>query len=1442
MNAARKRVKWKVWILTLFLILAGLSMASSAQADLSFEIAVNYGTGSQPTSVSVGDFNRDGTPDLAVANQYSHNVSILLGNGDGTFTLAGSYQVGSYPEFVTMGDFNSDGKLDLAVANAVTNNVSILLGNGDGTFQGAVNYVAGSYPNAIAVSDFNGDGKLDLAVTNWSSNDVSILLSVGDGTFQGAVNYGVGSSPRTVAVGDFNRDGNLDLAVANLWGNNVSVLLGVGDGTFQGAVNYGVGTGPASVITCDFNGDGKLDLAVANSEWHSNSVSVLLGVGDGTFQTAANYWAGSYPFSVTAGDFNGDGKLDLGVANYNFNSISILLGNGNGTFQGAVTFATQSNPQSITGGDFNGDGKPDLAVANMGASTVSILLNSSDFDPADGFRPAVNYGAGTNPYSVATGDFNGDGKLDLAATGFYSHNVSVLLGNSDGTFQDALNYGPVYYPYSISAGDFDRNGKLDLVVTDWFGSDTVSILLGNGDGTFQGAVSYGAGTQPRSVAVADLNGDGKLDLAAMSQQNNVSILLGNGDGTFQAALNYAVGSNPNSLTIGDFNGDGKLDLALAKWTSSNVSILLGNGDGTFLPEVNIDLGSGSSNNSSVTTGDFNGDEKLDLAVANTYQNNVSILLGNGDGAFLPPVKYAMGPYPYAVTAGDFNRDGKLDLAAADTESNNVSILLGNGDSTFQPVVNFAAGSNPSAVTVGDFNRDGKLDVAVANQGSNNISVLINTAIYIINATTGANGSISPFGEVPVFPGDNQSFTITPNACYHVADVLVNGVSQGAVTDYTFNNVTADHTIDATFAIDTETITASAGGNGSISPSGIVPVNCGSNQSFTITPDTGYHVADVLVDEISQGAITSFQFNNVTANHTISVSFAIDTYTITASAGANGSISPSGAVTVNHGSNQNFTITPDAGYHVDDVLVDGISVGSVTSHQFNNVTANHTISASFVLTTGATPPTGPTNAGTGHAYTYSTSGSPSDGDPAEYQFDWKGDESDLSPWGSSTQTKNWSAVGTHTVRARARCALHTSVVSDWSSGLRVVVIDPNFVDFKINDGAASTLSSSVTLTYTTTGNPRYIRISTGSAWKPWQDLSAISLPHTISLGSTNGIREVFAQVKDNQGRISPVARAFIILDTTAPKGVVKINGGKTAVADGGVGGTPVRLHLAMFDANMTGAQMRIKKDVTFVSPVDDNLWEDFTTGKDLTLTAGSGTRKVYVQFKDGAGKTSSICSASINVGATGGLPWPGVSGETVNNLQLSGGVGITYSTDTHVTLSCSMADYTGLSARYLWGTSWTPWEPLTGNNITKPLALSFTNGTRQVYMQLKEDGTGRMTDPQAATIILDTKVPTGVIQISNGVTSVPRNTASVTLTIVANDYASGIDKMAIYQTGEIIPNPIHLDDPRFQDFAPTVAEYALNTSALGTKTIYVWIKDKAGKISVAIKDTISVVAP
>jgi len=344
------------------------------------------------------------------------------------FTLASSPAVGDWPYSVAIGDFNGDGKLDLAVANISSGTVSILLGDGTGNFTLASSPATGRAPISVAMGDFNGDGKLDLAVANAGDSTVSILLGDGTGNFTLASSPAVVAGPCSVAVGDFNGDGKLDLAVANCGsvGGPVSVLLGDGTGNFSLVSSPSTGGEPYSVATGDFNGDGKLDLAVANAS--DNTVSILLGDGTGNFTLVSSAAVGLAPWSVVVGDFNGDGKLDLAVANGGFSygtqsTVSVLLGDGTGNFTLASSPETGDNSQSIALGDFNGDGILDMAAANWGSNTVSILLG----DGTGNFTLASSPAAGFEPTSVAVGDFNGDGKLDLAVTAELGNAVLILL-------------------------------------------------------------------------------------------------------------------------------------------------------------------------------------------------------------------------------------------------------------------------------------------------------------------------------------------------------------------------------------------------------------------------------------------------------------------------------------------------------------------------------------------------------------------------------------------------------------------------------------------------------------------------------------------------------------------------------------------------------------------------------------------------------------------------------------------------------------------------------------------------------------------------------------------------------------------------------------------------------------------------------------------------------
>jgi hypothetical protein len=564
--------------------------------DGTFQIAGNYQVGVQAfgfliTSIAVGDLNGDGRLDLAVANAGSNSVSVLVGNGDGSFQPARNFAVDRGPVFVAVGDVNGDGIPDLVTANSFThttgsyaNSVTVLLGNGDGTFQAARNYPAGLSPSSVAVGDYNGDGRLDLAVkNNWG---ITILFGQGDGSFAMGPSYAASPGADILAVADFNHDGHLDLAVASDPGA-VSLFLGRGDGTFASAPSYPGGDYARAVAVGDFNGDGIPDVAVANDDYPAGTVAVFLGNGDGTLRLAGTLQAGPGPVGVAVADFNRDGYQDLLITNYydgngskgssgpQISGVRVFLGNGDGTFQRALPYTKGLATLAVAVGDFNGDGFPDLAVAQRGfflswGDTVQILLGNGDGT----FQAGPSYNGPFAPTSVVVGDFNGDGKPDIAFAG--GGGVSVLLGNGDGTFQVAGTYDTQDDPGPLAVGDFNGDGNLDIAVAQAAGG--LLVLFGNGDGTFLGAANPTFGLPPRALAVGDFNGDGLLDLAATNlESGTVSVLLGNGNGTFLDPQEYPAGSGPYGLAVADLNGDRLLDLAVADLYSGTVTILINDG-------------------------------------------------------------------------------------------------------------------------------------------------------------------------------------------------------------------------------------------------------------------------------------------------------------------------------------------------------------------------------------------------------------------------------------------------------------------------------------------------------------------------------------------------------------------------------------------------------------------------------------------------------------------------------------------------------------------------------------------------------------------------------------------------------------------------------------------------------------------------------------------------
>jgi len=384
--------------------------------------------------------------------------------------------------------------------------------------------------------------------------------------------------------------------------------------------------------------------------------------------------------------------------NWKRGSCSLLFGKGDGTFEKRVNYDVKGDwPRSLTCSDFNGDKRQDLAVVNEWSNNVSLLFGKGDGT----FQPAINYPVGEAPDFLCSSDFNEDGKQDLAVSNSGGRDISVLLGKGDGTFEPAKNYPTGKKSRFLVSSDLNGDGKLDIVVANE-GSDTLSILLNNGDGTFKKAKEYPTEAEPQFVTAADFNGDGKMDLAVSHGVGySVALYQGQGDGTFTGADDYWLACNQSFLTSSDLNGDGKADLILSKYGENSVTILLGKREGVSQkPGAPIKK---EEKKREVASGEVIGAELDWMKVTEIHP------------FFEKAVDYKVGMEPHFLVTGDFNKDGWQDLAAVNNFSNNVSVLLGKGNGTFQSVVNYEVGECPNFLGASDFNGDGKVDLAVVNE-------------------------------------------------------------------------------------------------------------------------------------------------------------------------------------------------------------------------------------------------------------------------------------------------------------------------------------------------------------------------------------------------------------------------------------------------------------------------------------------------------------------------------------------------------------------------------------------------------------------------------------------------------------------------------------------------------------------------------------------------------
>jgi hypothetical protein len=590
----------------------------------------------------------------------------------------------------------------------------------------------GGAPNAVAVGRFEGaSAPLDVATAN-ANGTVSVFLGKGDGTLQNPIDVFVGGTPVALAVGDFLNNGLQDIVVATSQGS-LFVLISNGNQTFQAPTRLSVGTSPAAVAVGKFNGSGNFGIVTANS---NGSVSVFAGNGNGTFQSPHTTQVGGSFLSEAVGDLNGDGRQDLVVGTTT--GIDILLGNGAGSFtlNQTVSFARimdgidfDGSARSVAMSDLRNDDKQDVIAEDSQAAGVVVLLGNGNGTVQP---PAAQPSVGLGTVSFAVGDFNGDGREDIATSNSASQfggtpSIGVLVGNGDGTFHTGPSLSLGVTATALAAGDFRGDSKLDLAMANNAPSNTLTLLQGNGNATFVAAPTLAVSFPATAIAAADFTGDGKPDLAVTGIGGSVSIFLNNGSGTFRPGTTLNAQSGGKIVT-GDFTGNGKQDIAVSVGTST-IDIFLGNGDGTFQAPNVINLG-----NETIVTmvaGKFHNGRAPDLAVLLATQNSteptvVTLLNNAGKGNFVKGQTIGVGTEGEGLAAADFNGDGNLDLVTTSLLSSgtrDLKVLPGHGNGTFGSAISTPTPFSAFFVSAGAFTTDGKQDIVLVDYFNVDNSVL-----------------------------------------------------------------------------------------------------------------------------------------------------------------------------------------------------------------------------------------------------------------------------------------------------------------------------------------------------------------------------------------------------------------------------------------------------------------------------------------------------------------------------------------------------------------------------------------------------------------------------------------------------------------------------------------------------------------------------------------------
>ena len=452
---------------------------------------------------------------------------------------------------------------------------------------------------------------------------------------------------------------------------------------------------------------------------------------------ALHYDACCFASAIATADLTGQGRTDLLIGNAMSGDVSVLLDDGAGGYAEPFQVFIPATPTifyvTIAVGDVDGDGHPDLVATGL-SNEVYVFHGNGDGTFAE--PTAFGVGDGDWPHAVAIADFNGDGKADIATANNTTGDVSILAGDGSGSFPVATNFSVGANPVAMGVADVTGDGKLDIVTAN-AGSLDITVIAGDGAGGFARPASYSIGpnAEPFGIATGDVNGDGKPDVVVANAGSDgsefpppelpgsVSVLISDGAGAFAAAVQYPLGPDEGraeGVALGDITGDGHVDIVVSRPIANGVSVLAGDGSGAFAAASSHPVSVGPA---PVALADVTRDGKLDVIAANAVSANVSILPGDGAGGIGFANRHAAGEYPHSVVAVDLDGDGIADIATANLMGSDVSVLIADGNGGYAPAVRYPVGDSPTWIVAGDVDGDGQIDLVTADLGGGTVSIL-----------------------------------------------------------------------------------------------------------------------------------------------------------------------------------------------------------------------------------------------------------------------------------------------------------------------------------------------------------------------------------------------------------------------------------------------------------------------------------------------------------------------------------------------------------------------------------------------------------------------------------------------------------------------------------------------------------------------------------------------